>query len=235
MGKKLKTVIGINNVPPGKKIYKIETRYLAYNKKDYPYDKHYPISTFSNKEFMKVIIQKLSPPASERNFADDLLKYANENDNEIYYKRIDYYSFYEKEKPMSETILVKESFVIEQDTENIIVEPGDRIQFFNEEDYKYICMACGYETSSMPDNYICPVCNAPIQPMLENRKKEAVDIKKVIKDLQGNFAGSNEDQMKSVQLLKGLATSDDPLSNKFMKALDKETTRISKEILKEGE
>jgi len=65
------------------------------------------------------------------------------------------------------------------------------------------------------------------------RKIQEADIKKIIKDLQGNFAGSNEEQMKSVQLLKGLATSDDPLSNEFMKALDKETTRISKEMLKE--
>lgn len=194
---------------------------------------------------------------------------------------------------MSKIILIKEEFIIEQKKENIIVEAGDRIQVVSEESYKYICMPCGYKSSSMPDNYVCPVCGAAMQPMLEsknlrevitvrvefdngdslitkintdlqgakdyylgntfnlgsggqdvmtkaikvtliesiNRKREAVDIKKVIKDLQGNFAGSNEEQMKSVQLLKGLATSDDPLSNKFMKALDKETTRISKEIL----
>jgi len=65
--------------------------------------------------------------------------------------------------------------------------------------------------------------------------QDAVDIKKVIKDLQGNFGSDNEAQMKGIQLLKGLATSDDPLSNKFMKALNTETTRISKEILGGGE
>jgi hypothetical protein len=59
--------------------------------------------------------------------------------------------------------------------------------------------------------------------------KEA-DVSKIIKDLSGNFAGSNEDQMKSVQLLKGLATSDDPLANKFMQALDKATTKISNDL-----
>ena len=37
------------------------------------------------------------------------------------------------------------------------------------------------------------------------------DVKQVIKDLQGNFSGSNADQMKAVQLLKGLATSDEPI------------------------
>lgn len=66
-----------------------------------------------------------------------------------------------------------------------------------------------------------------------DRIMDAVDIKKIIKDLQGNFGSDNEAQMKGVQLLKGLATSDDPLSNKFMKALNTVTTQISKEILGE--
>jgi len=66
----------------------------------------------------------------------------------------------------------------------------------------------------------------------ENRIQEA-DIKKIIKDLAGDFSGSNESQMKGVQLLKGLATSDDELANKFMKKLDKATTDISKELSKE--
>ena len=57
------------------------------------------------------------------------------------------------------------------------------------------------------------------------------DVKKVIKDLQGNFAKDNESQLKAVQLIKGLATSDDAIANKFMKALDTATTKISKDIL----
>jgi len=61
--------------------------------------------------------------------------------------------------------------------------------------------------------------------------KEEVNVEELIKELQGNFAGSNEDQMKSVQILKGLATSDDAKANEFMKALDKATTDISKEVL----
>ena len=61
-----------------------------------------------------------------------------------------------------------------------------------------------------------------------------VDVKKIIKDLgDTNFSGSNDEQGKMVALLKGLAFSDDPLSNKFMKALDKATTEISKEVLKD--
>ena len=56
------------------------------------------------------------------------------------------------------------------------------------------------------------------------------DINKVIKDLGGNFAGSNEDQMKAVQLLKGLALSDDPKANEFMEKLDVATSQISKEM-----
>jgi len=63
-------------------------------------------------------------------------------------------------------------------------------------------------------------------PVLEADAK----VSKIIKDIGGNFSGSNEEQMKAVQLLKGLATSDDPQANKFMKALDKATTEISKEM-----
>ena len=56
------------------------------------------------------------------------------------------------------------------------------------------------------------------------------DINQVIKDLGGNFAGSNDDQMKAVQLLKGLALSDDPKANEFMEKLDAATTQISQEM-----
>jgi len=59
---------------------------------------------------------------------------------------------------------------------------------------------------------------------------EAIDIKKMIKDLGGNFAQDNKSQLAGVSMLKGLATSDDPLANKFMKELDKCTTAISKKL-----
>jgi hypothetical protein len=72
-----------------------------------------------------------------------------------------------------------------------------------------------------------------------NKVNEAVDVSKIIKDLGGDFGGDNESQMGGVQLLKGLATSDDPKSNEFMKKLDKATTQISKEmsegVIKEAE
>jgi hypothetical protein len=66
---------------------------------------------------------------------------------------------------------------------------------------------------------------------LEEAKIKEVDVSKIIKDLQNNFSGSNEDQMKGVQLLKGLATSDDPKSNEFMQKLDQATTKISQEVI----
>lgn len=59
---------------------------------------------------------------------------------------------------------------------------------------------------------------------------EEPDVSKIIADLGSAMAGSNEEQMKAVQLLKGLALSDDPKANKFMKALDKATTQISKDM-----
>jgi hypothetical protein len=64
---------------------------------------------------------------------------------------------------------------------------------------------------------------------------EEVDVSKLISDLGKSFGGSNEEQMKAVQLLKGLALSDDPEANKFMKALDTATTKISKDMSGGGE
>ena len=55
----------------------------------------------------------------------------------------------------------------------------------------------------------------------ETKVDEATDSKEMIKTLvDTNFSGSNEDQGKAVQLLKGLAFSEDPISNKLMKKLD---------------
>ena len=59
---------------------------------------------------------------------------------------------------------------------------------------------------------------------------EEVDVEKIIDDLADNFGADNEKQMAGVQLLKGLATSDDPKANEFMKKLDQATTEISKEM-----
>ena len=64
----------------------------------------------------------------------------------------------------------------------------------------------------------------------KNIQEAKFDINQVIKDLGGNFAGSNEDQMKAVQLLKGLALSDDPKANEFMEKLDAVTTQISNDL-----
>ena len=59
----------------------------------------------------------------------------------------------------------------------------------------------------------------------KNVLEEAVDVGAVIKELiDTGWSGNNEEQMKAVQLLKGLATSDDPKSNAFMKKLDKFTS-----------
>jgi len=59
---------------------------------------------------------------------------------------------------------------------------------------------------------------------------EGVDVDAVIKELiDTSFGGDNESQMKAVQLLKGLATSDDPKSNAFMKKLDTFTSGMKAE------
>lgn len=61
------------------------------------------------------------------------------------------------------------------------------------------------------------------------------DIKQIIKDLgDTDWGKDNEAQMKAVQLLKGLATSEDPASNVFMKGLSDASTAIAKTILAHG-
>lgn len=58
-------------------------------------------------------------------------------------------------------------------------------------------------------------------------EKEKVDVNVIIKELiDTSFGGSNEEQAKAVQLLKGLAFSEEEASNKFMQALDKFTSGL---------
>ena len=56
----------------------------------------------------------------------------------------------------------------------------------------------------------------------------ATDVKKIIKDLiETDFSGSNEEQGKAAALFKGLAFSDDPAANKFMKKIDEYTSSLN--------
>ena len=62
--------------------------------------------------------------------------------------------------------------------------------------------------------------------------KEGFDVKKVIQDLmKTDFKGNNEEQMKGIQLLKGLATNDDKLANAFMAKLSDAYTSIGKAVI----
>ena len=61
--------------------------------------------------------------------------------------------------------------------------------------------------------------------------EEAVDIGNVIKSLSDtDFKGSNQEQMKGVQLLKGLAASDDPKATAFMDKLSDAFTSVAKSV-----
>ena len=58
------------------------------------------------------------------------------------------------------------------------------------------------------------------------------DVKKVISDLgSSSFAGSNEEQMKMLQLMKGLATNDSKEANEFMSLIDKAATTAANKVL----
>lgn len=63
--------------------------------------------------------------------------------------------------------------------------------------------------------------------------KEEVDIMGIIKELiDTSWGGSNEEQAKAVQLLKGIAFSEEAASNKFMQALDKFTSGLNPDDFK---
>lgn len=68
-------------------------------------------------------------------------------------------------------------------------------------------------------------------PIYKNESmNEKVDVGKVISDLiDRGWSGDNKSQMGAVEILRGLATSDDPRSNKFMKALDDFTSSLKKD------
>ena len=76
---------------------------------------------------------------------------------------------------------------------------------------------------------------------MKKDEKEKVDeaevnAKDVIKSLgDTDWGADNEAQMKAVQLLKGLALSEDPMSNTFMKKLSDASTAIAKEVVSEKE
>jgi len=56
---------------------------------------------------------------------------------------------------------------------------------------------------------------------------EAVDAKKIIKELiETGWSGSDKEQGKAVQLLRGLAFSEEEVSNKFMKKIDEFTSSL---------
>lgn len=68
---------------------------------------------------------------------------------------------------------------------------------------------------------------------LKEEEKKDVKASSIIAELiDTSFGGSNEDQMKAVQLLKGLALSEEEVSNKFMKDLDKFTSGLNKDDYK---
>ncbi len=59
----------------------------------------------------------------------------------------------------------------------------------------------------------------------DDKKKTTVG--SVIKELiETSWSGDNESQMKAVQLLKGVALSDEAEANEFMKKLDKFTSGL---------
>ena len=66
--------------------------------------------------------------------------------------------------------------------------------------------------------------------IIKTIKEEESKSKKIIQDLADAYGDSNESQGKMVSLIKGLAFSDEPEANAFMKALDKWTTEYANKM-----
>jgi predicted lactoylglutathione lyase len=62
------------------------------------------------------------------------------------------------------------------------------------------------------------------------RPKDEAKTKEVIISLADNDFETLEDQMKGVELLKGIAAADNPTANEFMKRLSGAYTEIAKDI-----
>lgn len=75
-----------------------------------------------------------------------------------------------------------------------------------------------------------------LEKMIDSIVGEAeVKVREVIADLvDTDLSSSNEQQGKFAQMIKGLAFSEDPISNKFMKGLDKLITEYGKKFLEEN-
>ncbi|MDA3854932.1 MAG: hypothetical protein PF569_01640 [Candidatus Woesearchaeota archaeon] len=65
---------------------------------------------------------------------------------------------------------------------------------------------------------------------MADKKKDSAEATKVIKALEANLGSSNEDQGKLIQIMKGLAFSDAPEANKFMKEVNDFTTKLAKKM-----
>lgn len=56
---------------------------------------------------------------------------------------------------------------------------------------------------------------------------------KVIDEMQGDYGSDNDKQIAGLKMMEQLASSNAPISNKFMEQLDKATTKISQGIMAE--
>lgn len=69
------------------------------------------------------------------------------------------------------------------------------------------------------------VCMYTANDLLNEIFEAKVDVKEIIKELiKTDWGGSNEEQGKAVQLMRGLSFSEDPLADKFMDKLNKITS-----------
>lgn len=71
------------------------------------------------------------------------------------------------------------------------------------------------------------------QRFLALSEEEGTDTQAIIQELiSTNWSGSNDEQGKAAQLFKGLAFSDDPAANAFMKKVDEFTSSLNAEDFK---
>jgi hypothetical protein len=106
------------------------------------------------------------------------------------------------------------------------------LEYFNEENIMKACKDLNCDSSMEEIEAVAKKSGhevASIKKIAKGKKKmgEAVNVSDIIKTvISTDWSKDNESQMKVLQLMKGIATSDDPKSNKFMKAIDTFTSGL---------
>ena len=152
---------------------------------------------------------------------------------------VEYESIFDDEEEVDEIVSdfyddvdIDNDSVIDDYNEVPTVDVDDMIDGFYGENDEDIYDEDEFDDYDVVDEDELDYRDTPSDSFFESRRlKEKVNIKELIQEvISTNWSKDNASQMKVLQILKGIATSDDPLSNKFMKKIDKFTNSLKDEF-----